>query len=81
MLPLHPSRWSAPFPAVHPGTPGREALDAGDKPEMAPPGEYRYGWVKDTCKIALMALRGNGLTFVAKAEKTKSQASKGSSLH
>jgi hypothetical protein len=27
--------------------------------------------VKDTCKIALMARRGNGLTLVAKAEKAK----------
>jgi hypothetical protein len=29
------------------------------------------GEVKDTCKIALMVFRGNGLTLVVKAVKTK----------
>jgi hypothetical protein len=41
--------------------------------EIAPGREYGYGsfaGVKDTCKIALMAVRGNGLTFVATAEKS-----------
>jgi hypothetical protein len=39
------------------------------------------GAFKDTCKIALMAFRGNGLTFLVKPESVKQSPSKGPLLH